>query len=126
MADTRPSHQEACTSPWTKLAHQRGRHQKREELQLCSLQKEDHKYRKLDKMRWQRNMFQIKEQDETLEGQPREVEIGKLPEKEFRVMTIMIQDLRRRMEEQTKKIQEMFNEEEKFKEKINKDEQYNN
>ena len=77
-------------------------------------------------MRWQRNMFQIKEQDETLEGQPREVEIGKLPEKEFRVMTIMIQDLRRRMEEQTKKIQEMFNEEERFKEKINKDEQYNN
>lgn len=52
--------------------------------------------------------------------------MGKLPEKEFRVMTIMTQDLRRRMEEQTKKIQEMFNEEERFKEKINKDEQYNN
>ena len=47
-----PSHQEACTSPGP-TSPSRGRHQKQEELQSCSLQKGDHKHRKLDKMRWQ-------------------------------------------------------------------------
>ena len=38
------------------------------------------------------------------------MEIGKLPEKEFRVMIVkMIQSLRKRMEAQIEKIQEMFN-----------------
>ena len=38
------------------------------------------------------------------------MELGNLPEKEFRVMIVkMIQDLGKRMEAQTKKIQEMFN-----------------
>ena len=38
------------------------------------------------------------------------MEIGNLPEKEFRVMTVKtMQDLRKRMEAQIKKIQEMFN-----------------
>ena len=46
-----------------------------------------------DKMRWQRTMFQTKEQDKTPE-QLSEMEIGNLPLKEFRVMTVkMIQDL---------------------------------
>ena len=41
-----------------------------------------------------------------------EVEIVNLPEKEFRVMIVkMIQNLRKRMEAQTEKIQEMFNKE---------------
>ena len=40
----------------------------------------------------------MKEQDETLEKQLNEVEIGNLPEKEFRIMILkMIQDLRKRM-----------------------------
>ena len=39
-----------------------GRHQKQEELQPCSLWKEDLKHSKLDKMRRQRNMLQMKEQ----------------------------------------------------------------
>ena len=40
------------------------------------------------------------------------MEIGNLPEKEFRVMIVkIIQDLRKRMEAQTKKIKEMFNKE---------------
>ena len=52
----------------------------------------------------------MKEQDKTPEEQLSEVEIGNLPEKEFIVMTVkMIQDLRKRMEAQIKKIQEMFN-----------------
>ena len=40
-ASTSPSHQEACTSPWINLTHQ-----KQEELRSCSLQKGDHKDRK--------------------------------------------------------------------------------
>ena len=73
-----------------------GRQQNQEELQSCSLRNRDHKQRKLDKMRWQRNMLQKKEQDNTLEEQPR---------------VKMIQDLGKRMESRSKKVQEMFNKE---------------
>ena len=39
-------------------------------------------------------MYQMKEQDKTPEYQLSEVEVGNLPEKEFRIMTVkMIQDL---------------------------------
>ena len=56
----------------------------------------------LGKMRQQRIMSQKKEQDKTPEEQLSEVEIGNLPEKEFRVVIVkMIQDLRKRMEAQT-------------------------
>ena len=57
-------------------------------------------------------MFQTKKQDETPEEQLSEMEIGNLPEKEFRVIIVkMIQDLGKRMEAQTERIQEMFNKE---------------
>ena len=46
----------------------------------------------------------MKGQDKTSEKQLNEVEIGNLPEKEFRMIVKMIQDLRKRME----KMQEMF------------------
>ena len=53
-------------------------------------------------------MSQMKEQDKTPEELSEE-EIGNLPEKEFRVMTVkMIQDLGKRTEVQIEKIQEMF------------------
>ena len=53
------------------------------------------------------------------------MEIGNLPEKESRVMIVkMIQDLGKRMEVQTKKIQEMFNKD--LEEIKNRVEQYNN
>ena len=56
-------------------------------------------------------MSQIKEQDKNPEEQLSKVEIGNLPEKEFRVMVVnMIQDLRKRMKAQIEKTQEMFNE----------------
>ena len=43
-------------------------------------------------------MCQLKEQDKTPEKQLNEVEIGNLPEKEFRIMIVkMIQDLRKRI-----------------------------
>ena len=55
-------------------------------------------------MRQQRNMFQMKEKEKTLEEELRNVEIGSLPEKEFRVMIIkMVKELRRRMNSQREK-----------------------
>ena len=43
------------------------------------------------------------------EKQLNEVEIGNLPEKEFRIMIVkMIQDLGQRMQAKTEKMQEMF------------------
>ena len=45
-------------------------------------------------MKRQRAIHQMKEQDKTPEKQLNEVEIGNLPEKEFRIMIVkMIQDL---------------------------------
>ena len=61
-------------------------------------------------MKRQRAMYQMKEHDKTPEKQLSEVEIGNLPEKEFRITTVkMIQDLGKRMEAKIKKMQEMFN-----------------
>ena len=52
----------------------------------------------------------MKEQDKTPEKELNEVEIGNLPEKEFRILIVkMTQDLRKRMEAKIKKMQEMFN-----------------
>ena len=47
----------------------------------------------------------MKEQGKNPPDRTNEEEIGSLPEKEFRVMTVMIQNLGNRME----KTQEMFN-----------------
>ena len=58
-------------------------------------------------MKRQRAMYQMKEQDKTPEKQLNEVEIGNLPEKEFRKMIVkMIQDIRKRMEAKIEKMQE--------------------
>ena len=55
-------------------------------------------------------MYQMKEQDITPEKQLNEVDIGNLPEKEFRIMIAkMIQDLGKRMEAKIEKMQDMFN-----------------
>ena len=55
-------------------------------------------------------MYQMKEQDKNPEKKLNEVEIGNLPEKEFRIMIAkMIQDLRKRMEAKIDKMQETFN-----------------
>ena len=61
-------------------------------------------------MKRQRTMYQRKEQEKTPEKQLNEVEIGNLPEKEFRIMIVtMIQDLGKRMEAKIEKMKEMFN-----------------
>ena len=58
--------------------------------------------RKLDKMRLERNIVE-KKKDKTPEEQS-EVQMGNMPEKEFRVSIIkMIQDLRKRMEAHNEK-----------------------
>ena len=67
-------------------------------------------HRKIDKMKRQRAMHQMKEQGKTPEKQLNEVEIGILPEKEFRIMILkMIQDLGKRMEAKIETMQEMVN-----------------
>ena len=59
-------------------------------------------------MKKQKVMSQVKGQDKTPEKQLNEVEIGNLPEKEFRIMIVkIIQDLGKTM----KKMQEMFTKE---------------
>ena len=57
-----------------------------------------------------KNIVQIKLKDKNLQDQINEEEICNLPVKEFRVIIVkMIQNVRRRMEAQIKKTQEMFN-----------------
>ena len=54
-------------------------------------------------------MSQIKGQNKTPEKQLNEVEIGKIPEKEFRIMIMKLtQHLGKRMEAKIEKMQEMF------------------
>ena len=54
-------------------------------------------------------MYQMKEEDKTPEKQLNEMEIGNLPEKEFRIMIVeMIQDLGKRIEVKIEKMQEIF------------------
>ena len=56
--------------------------------------KQNHIHRKIDKMKRQRAIYQLKEEDKPPEKQLNEVEIGNLPGKEFRIMIVkMIQDL---------------------------------
>ena len=56
-------------------------------------------------------MSQMKEQGKTPEKQLNEVEIGNLPEKEFRIMLVnMIQILRKGMEAKVEKTQKVFTE----------------
>ena len=82
------------------------RHQKQWKLRTCSLQKGDHKHSKLSKMRRQRNTQQMKDQDKNPRDVTNEEEIGRIPEKEFRIMIVkMIQNLGNRID----KMQETFN-----------------
>ena len=52
----------------------------------------------------------MKGQEKNPEKQLNEVEIGNLPENEFRIMIVkMIKDLRKKMEAKIEKMQKMFN-----------------
>ena len=54
------------------------------------MRKGDPKHNKLNKMRRQRNMQQMNEQGKNIPNQTYEEEIDSLPEKEFRVMIVMM------------------------------------
>ena len=71
-------------------------------------------------------MSQMKGQDKTPEKQLNEVEIGNLPEKEFRIMIVKKnEDLWERMEAKIERIQEMFTKDlEEFKSKQTINEEY--
>lgn len=61
--------------------------------------------RNLGKMKQQRNMFQMEEQDKIPGEELNEVEISDLPNKEVKVMTIeMTKELERRMDEQNREV----------------------
>ena len=67
-------------------------------------------------MKRQRNIQQVKEHGKRPPNQTKEEEIGRLPEKEFRMIGKMIQNLENKMELKIKrlkarieKMQEMFN-----------------
>ena len=54
-------------------------------------------------------MYQMKEKDKTPEKQLNEMEIGKLPEKEFRIIIVkMIQDLGKRIGGKDQEMQEIL------------------
>ena len=68
-------------------------------------------------MKRQRNTQQVKEQDKCPPNQAKEEETGNLPDKQFRMIVKMIQNLENKMELQInsletriEKMQEMFNE----------------
>ena len=63
----RPSKHKAYTNHWTNLAHE-GRDQKEEPLPY-SLEKRDLKHSKLEKMKRQRNIVQMKEQGKNSQAQ---------------------------------------------------------
>ena len=89
------------------LKNREGRQQKQEKLQSCSPWTKNHSYRKIDKMKRQRAMYQMKEQEKPPEKQLNEVEKSNLLEKELKIMIVkMIQDLGKRMEAKIEKMQE--------------------
>ena len=71
-------------------------------------------------------MFQTKEQNQAPEEILSEVKIRNLPNKEFKVMIIkLFQELRRRLDEQSKRL-EAFKRVRKYKEEPKTDDDYNN
>ena len=70
-------------------------------------------------MKRQRNIQKVKEHDKSLPNQTKEEQIGRLPEKEFRIMIVkIIQNLENKMELQINSLETRI---EKMLEKFNKD-----
>ena len=71
----------------------------KEEPQTSSIKKGHPKHSNLNKMKRQRNIQQVKEHDKYPPNQTKEEEIGSLPEKEFRIMSVkMMPNLENKME----------------------------
>ena len=89
-----------AASLYKSLKHASTMGQRAETRRTTTLQPEEWKLQS-QKVEWQRKMSQMKENDKTPEEQLREVEIGNLSEKEFRIMVVkMIQNLGGTMEAQ--------------------------
>ena len=74
-------------------------------------------------MKRQRNAQKVKEQDKCPPNQTKEEEIGKLPDKEFRIMIVkMIQNLENKMELQINSLETRI---EKMQERNKKESLYN-
>ena len=72
-------------------------------------------------MKRQRNTQQVKEQDKCPPNQTTEEEIGNIPDKEFRIMTVkMIQNLENKKELQINSLETRI---EKMQERFNKDQE---
>ena len=69
-------------------------------------------------MKRQRYTQQVKEQDKCPPNQTKEEEIGNLPDKEFRIIVKMIQNLENKMESQINSLETRI---EKMQERFNKD-----
>ena len=80
LPTTSPSHQETCTNLLDSLIHQRedSRSKKNYNPEACGTKTT---FTERDKMKRQRAMYQMKEQNKTPEKQLNEAEIGNLPEK---------------------------------------------
>ena len=74
-------------------------------------------------MKKQKVVSQVRRQDKTPEKQLNEVDIGNLPEKEFKIMMVkMIQDLGKRMKAKIEKMLKMFTKDlEELKKQTNRD-----
>ena len=89
----------------------------KEEPQTSRIQKGHPKHNNINKMKSQRNIQQVKEQDKCPPNQTKKEEIGNLPDKEFQIFIVkMIQNLENKLELQInylerriKKMQERFN-----------------
>lgn len=90
--DTSLSQQEGCTNSWTNLSHQGVNTRSKRNYNPTTLG-EGTKNRNLDKMRQQKNTFQMLEQDKNPQEQLSEVEIGSLIQSNDNK-----EDIRKRME----------------------------
>ena len=111
---TRKPWQATCpTPPTTKKLHSK------EEPQTARIQKGHPKHSNINKMKRQRNIQQVKEQDKCPPNHTKEEEIGDLPDKEFWIMIVkMIQNLENKLELQINSLETRI---EKMQERFNKD-----
>ena len=79
--------QETLTSHLSSHTQGRNIHNK-EKPQTSSIQQGHSKHSNLHKMKRQRNIEQVKEHDKSPPNQTKEEEIGRLPEREFRIMIV--------------------------------------
>ena len=111
-AGTSPSYQKACTCFLDSLFHQGSENGSKKNYDPAAYGIKT-EITKLDKIRWQRNISQVRKKIKTPEEELSEVEIGNLLEEGFIVMILieeMSQDLRKTIGAQIKKIQKkMFN-----------------